>query len=102
MKLLFRHSHQYNFGCSDIYIICHLKPKDTEQNIKVCELELSKCEWMPIGEYMNHDLVHETNRFFARKFLENRAKGVSIGLEEIELKIANFKRTQMVYSVNHE
>lgn len=93
----FRHSHNYNYGCSDIYIITHLTPKVSE--IKKCDREIAACQWMPLTEYMEHPLVHETNRFFARKFLENRRMGVAITLHETMLKIKQFERKQSIYSL---
>lgn len=97
MLSCFRHSHNYNYGCSDIYIITHLTPKVSE--IKKCDREIAACQWMPLTEYMEHPLVHETNRFFARKFLENRRMGVAITLHETMLKIKQFERKQSIYSL---
>eukprot|EP00095_Tigriopus_kingsejongensis_P002344 maker-scaffold868_size86715-snap-gene-0.29 protein:Tk02344 transcript:maker-scaffold868_size86715-snap-gene-0.29-mRNA-1 annotation:"nucleoside diphosphate-linked moiety x motif 6 isoform x2" len=93
----FRQAHKYAFGCSDIYVVVHLKPLSSE--INTCDREISKCQWMPLTEYMEHELVHETNRFFARKFLENREKGIAISLHETLLKIKPFERRQSIYSL---
>lgn len=93
----FRHGHQFNFGCSDIYVIVELEPTST--TITRCQRELSDCRWMPIQEYLSHPLVHETNRHFMEKYLESRERGISLGLTEIQLKIKNFVRQQSVYSL---
>jgi len=42
----FRHGHNFNFGCSDIYIIVALKPLSS--TINKCDKELSACQWMPL------------------------------------------------------
>ncbi len=55
---------------------------------------------MPIKEFVKHDMVHDTNRHFALKFLENREAGVKIARHEIELKFKEFRRMQQVYSVS--
>ena len=42
----FRHGHDFNFGCSDIYILVALTPLSTD--IKFDSKEISDCQWMPI------------------------------------------------------
>jgi len=93
----FRHGHNYNFGCSDLYIIVALRPLSMEINL--CPKELSKCEWMPIKEYTTHPLVLEINRHIAEKFLQCDATGTFIGLTEMELKMKDFVRRQAIYSL---
>lgn len=93
----FRHGHNFNFGCSDIYIIVALAPLTNE--INACRRELSACKWMPIEEYRNHELVHNTNRFFINQYLKCRQNNSFIGLTEIELKIKDFVRGQKIYSI---
>jgi len=96
----FRHGHNFNFGCSDIYIIVALKPLSSK--IKQCDKELSACQWMPMEEYATHPLVHATNRHFAEKYLECSKNGSFIGLTEIELRIKDFVRQQKVYSLQFD
>jgi len=93
----FRHGHNFNFGCSDIYIIVALRPLSSK--IMKCDRELSACQWMPLEEYASHPLVHNTNRHFAEKYLECNRNNSFIGLTEIELKIKDFVRQQQVYSL---
>jgi len=93
----FRHGHNFNFGCSDIYIIVALRPSTTL--IQFDEKEISACQWMPIEEYATHPLVHDTNRHIAQKYLESSATGNFIGVTDIELKIQDFIRQQKVYSI---
>jgi len=94
----FRHGHKFNFGCSDIYIIVALSP--TSDQINACTKELSACKWMPIEEYRNHELVHNTNRYFINQYLKCREKNTFIGLQEIQLKIRDWVRQQKIYSLN--
>ena len=42
----FRHGHNFNFGCSDIYIVVALTPVNND--IKFDEKEISECQWMPL------------------------------------------------------
>jgi len=98
--IAFRQSHGMNFGCSDLYFIVLLKPTTSE--IQMCSRELSKCEWMPLKEYANHELVHSTNRHFAKKYMECKEKQVAIGLNEIDLSIGSFSRKQHIYSLEFE
>ena len=62
--------------------------------------ELSACKWMPIDEYRNHELVHNTNRYFINQYLRCREKNTFIGLTEIQLKIKDWVRQQKIYSLN--
>jgi len=96
----FRHGHNFNFGCSDIYIIVALRPLSSI--INKCDKELSACQWMPLQEYATHPLVHNTNRHFAEKYLECSRNGSFIGLTEIELRIKDFVRQQKVYSLQFD
>jgi len=68
----------------------------------MCTRELSKCEWMPLQEYINHELVHKMNRHVAKKYMECREKNVGIGLNDIDLTIGNFTRKQHIYSLEFD
>lgn len=96
----FRHAHKFNFGCSDIYIIVLLKP--VSDDIKSCSQEISRCRWMPVKEYATHELVHDTNRHFINKYIESKEKGTTIGLTELDLKIADRVFHQNIYSLQFE
>jgi len=98
--IAFRQSHEMNFGCSDLYFIVCLKPTSSE--IKMCTRELSKCEWMPLKEYVNHELVHQTNRHIAKKYLECKENKVAIGCNDIDLTIGTFNRKQHIYSLEFD
>ena len=55
---------------------------------------------MPIEEYRNHELVHNTNRYFINQYLRCREKNIFIGLTEVQLKIKDWVRQQKIYSLN--
>ena len=95
----FRHSHKYNFGCSDIYVVTHLTPTSQGQVISKCERELAKCQWMPIQDYIDADNVNNVNKFYAKQFLEMRDKGLAIAMNQVEMKIKHFVRDQQIYTV---
>ncbi|KAF4531935.1 hypothetical protein B566_EDAN006627 [Ephemera danica] len=78
----FRHSHGSQFGCSDMYLIAHLIPDNEDQPLVRCEREIEDCCWMQVDDYLEHPEVHGLNRLFVRKFLENKASGVSMPVEQ--------------------
>ncbi|KAG7176386.1 nudix hydrolase 8-like isoform X2 [Homarus americanus] len=92
----FRHVHGANYNCSDIYFIVHLRP--ITQRITMCQRELTACEWMKLQEYVQHPYVHETNRFFAERFLECRRNGVKI--QATNIFSPAFRKNQVIYSIN--
>ncbi|XP_041456066.1 nudix hydrolase 8-like [Lytechinus variegatus] len=72
----FRHLHQFRFGRSDIYFVCHLQPLTSE--IKMDPKEIAACTWMPIKEYLEHPDVSEANRYFARQCLAVLSKDCKV------------------------
>ncbi len=78
-------------------MIVHLRPRSSA--IQTCDREIAQCRWMPLKEFLAHELVHDTNKHFARKFLEGREAGVAIARSEIEIKFKNFVRMQQIYSI---
>ena len=42
----FRHMHNFRYGCSDFYFVCHLRPLTKE--IKIDESEIADCRWMKV------------------------------------------------------
>lgn len=96
----FRHSHKYNFGCSDLYFVVLLRP--LAHKISACSLEIADCEWMDIREYADHPTVNNVNKLYARQFLEDRERGTcEIGKRDVLLKIKHLERQQQVYSMMH-
>ena len=55
-----RHWHGYRYGKSDIYFICRLSPLTEE--IERDDWEIDECLWMPVNEYLQHELVGDFNR----------------------------------------
>ncbi|KAL1453045.1 hypothetical protein WDU94_007221 [Cyamophila willieti] len=68
----FRHTHKAAFGCSDIYFIVRLKP--LSEDIIKDDREITDSKWMDVDEFLNHPEVHENNRMFVRKCMENPAE----------------------------
>jgi len=84
----FRHNTRgYNFNCSDLYFIAHLKPLGME--IQKDQLEIAKCQWMGIGEFLNHPESIKMNKHFLRKFLENEKEGITIASKTMQHPVAN-------------
>lgn len=46
-----RHGHGFNFGKSDLFFVCVLRPLSSE--IKLQESEIEKAEWIPLDDYFN-------------------------------------------------
>ncbi|XP_055943440.1 nucleoside diphosphate-linked moiety X motif 6-like [Argiope bruennichi] len=76
-----RHHHKHIFSCSDIYIVCHLKP--VNETITKSNEEIAKCEWMDIETYRNHPEVTEFNRFIMDAFLESQRLKTSIAASSV-------------------
>ncbi|XP_017768592.1 PREDICTED: nudix hydrolase 8 isoform X2 [Nicrophorus vespilloides] len=74
--LCLRHAHGGQFSCSDLYTVICLKPM-TEDILKD-DREIHDCKWMPIADFLAHPDIHELNKFFVQKFLDNRRDGVAI------------------------
>lgn len=56
--LLFRHSHGFTFGKSDLYVICRLEPLpgyETQDAIVPCAEEVQECVWLPIREVFSEN-----------------------------------------------
>jgi 8-oxo-dGTP pyrophosphatase MutT (NUDIX family) len=65
----FRHWHGYRYGKSDIYFTARLSPLSL--NITKQDDEIDECLWMPVEEYLNHDLVSAFNREIVRSALDS-------------------------------
>ncbi|XP_055842911.1 uncharacterized protein LOC129909830 [Episyrphus balteatus] len=93
-----RQSHGGSFGCSDLYFVIALKPITSE--LKACPREISKVQWMPVSEYLQHPHVHETNRQFVRTFLHYKDSGIKFNCVEATHQILN--RKYCLYLVEKE
>lgn len=69
----FRHWHGYRYGKSDIYFVCRLAPQSDVVTMQVSEIE--ECLWMPIDEYLAHELVSPFNKRIVRA--AEQARGVA-------------------------
>lgn len=79
-----RHLHKYQFGSSDLYIVCLLTVDETDPsalNLTRCEQEIDAVQWMPIEEAM--ECMSEYNQFIVKKYLLSKETGFSIGKDEI-------------------
>ncbi len=56
----FRHIHHLNFGKSNLYFICRLKPVTFE--ITIDEHEIEEALWMPVQKFLAHENVHAFNK----------------------------------------
>lgn len=46
-----RHTHNLQFGRSDLYVIARLKPKPNQTKLVAQEGEIAACAWVPVEEY---------------------------------------------------
>lgn len=91
--VVLRHMHQFQFGGSDIYIVCHLKPESSD--LTKCPNEIEQVAWMPMDELLPQ--LTEFNRFVIEKYLLAKEKGLAIEAEEVPFFLGG---TQCVYSLN--
>lgn len=71
-----RHNHQHIFNCSDIYVVCHLKPLSSA--IKESKEEISRCQWMDVESYKSHPEVTDFNKFLINAFIESQRLQVAV------------------------
>lgn len=65
-----RHHHQHIFACSDIYVVCLLRPLTSE--ITSNKEEIAQCQWMDVETYRKHPDVTDFNHFVMEAYLESR------------------------------
>jgi ADP-ribose pyrophosphatase YjhB (NUDIX family) len=53
--LCFRHAHNFQFGKSDLFFVCLLKPLN--YNIVKQDSEIAACEWLELDTYMSQALT---------------------------------------------
>lgn len=94
----FRHYKKLAFDCSDIYVVCHLRP-ESESNLEVnkCEHEIADCQWFPINEIVEE--LSDFNRFVLEKYLESEKSGMTISLDQITTVLGSKSFKQNVYSI---
>lgn len=96
--IAFRHLHRFQFGGSDIYVVCALSIDDGDPN----SLELTKCEheihdvtWMSVEEARGH--LSDFNLYVLDKHLESKLSGFSVKNEDVKFILGG---TASVYSVH--
>ena len=73
----FRHNHVGQFGTSNIYAVCRLKP--TSFTIYMDEVELCKAQWMNLEEYFNSDDIGAQNKHLVKAALNpNYLRSINI------------------------
>ena len=70
-----RHWHGYRYGKSDLYFVARLAPVSHE--ISQDSDEIEDCRWMPVEEYLNHEIVHQFNKQIVRAALNTRGLGTA-------------------------
>ncbi|XP_067682999.1 uncharacterized protein [Haliotis asinina] len=97
--LTFRHQHNYRYGCSDIYFVCVMRP--SSDDLKPCQHEIAKCQWMDLDEYINHEEMSVGNRHIAQCYKESLSHG---GLAVVPSPVISFngKVYNKMYSVQHK
>ncbi|XP_061713396.1 uncharacterized protein LOC133522182 [Cydia pomonella] len=85
-----RHSHNMMYGNSDIYMLLMMKAL-TDQ-ITISQREVTRCQWMDIEEYTNHEHVHAFNRIVVNKALEYKDKKMQLNLQKKTVKWATMVR----------
>lgn len=65
-----RHWHGYRYGKSDIYFVARLSP--VSEAITQDHEEIEECRWMPVEEYLNHEVVHNFNKSIVRAALASK------------------------------
>lgn len=80
----FRHMHNFRYGCSDFYFVCHLRPNNKE--ITKDDTEIEECKWMKIDEYMEKQAPTAMNKHFIecyRSYLKQEEISGVIGRKSI-------------------
>ena len=96
----FRHLHRFQFGGSDVYIICSLAVENEEDpkslELTKCAHEIHDVAWMPIDQVKEQ--LSEFNRYVLEKYLESRRSGFSIKCEDVNFILGG---KASVYSVHN-
>lgn len=86
----FRHAHDFQFGKSDLFFVCLLKP--LSKVIKKQESEIEASEWIDLDVYMNQNLflsspVYSRLNEYIQKIAKNKIP--SNYLERVTLPLGN-------------
>ena len=94
----FRHLHRFQFGGSDIYVICGLTIDDSDPKsleLTKCNQEIHDVKWMPVEEAKEQ--LSEFNSYVLDKYLESKRTGFSIQREDVKFILGG---SAAVYSVH--
>lgn len=94
----FRHLHRFQFGGSDIYVICGLSIDESDpESLKLtkCNQEIHDVKWMLVEEAKQQ--LSEFNLYVLEKYLESKRTGFSIGREDVKFILGG---SASVYSVH--
>jgi 8-oxo-dGTP pyrophosphatase MutT (NUDIX family) len=93
--LSFRHLHGYNFGRSDIYFVCLLRP---EGNLEVHPDpgEIAQCKWMKVEEFASLTHTYPLQQEIAKIALAV-SKGEYKGMEEVRVQSFRSDKTSAFY-----
>lgn len=85
-----RHTHGFNFACSDLYLVMALEPTEDGELVN-CPREIADSKWMEFDEYLTHPNVHDLNRSFLKTYLHYRDTGIKIDCTEHEHQLLHRK-----------
>ncbi|MEN8143766.1 MAG: NUDIX domain-containing protein [Gemmatimonadota bacterium] len=85
----FRHHHGGQFGTSNIYFVCTLRPLSFD--ITIDEAEIGRALWMPVDEYLANDGVGLLNKHVVRETL--RSSGLT------SMKLEGYRSSSHEYEV---
>ncbi|KAL5015696.1 hypothetical protein ScPMuIL_005285 [Solemya velum] len=91
----FRHLHNFRFGCSDFYFICHLSPLGGQ--IKHCEQEISECRWLDVDEFLSDPTVAENNKYFVRCYRDGLQEHPTLSITPVTTYVKKIHR--IIYSI---
>uniref|UniRef100_T1KF24 Nudix hydrolase domain-containing protein n=3 Tax=Tetranychus urticae TaxID=32264 RepID=T1KF24_TETUR len=86
--IAFRHSHRFQFKCSDIYFVCKLKPADETNMTPVKNLhEIADVCWMHHSELLPH--LSPFNAFILKHFMSIRKQKSQLVCQKMDSLIGN-------------
>lgn len=83
--LALRHSHQQQFGRSNLYVVCLL---EANEELIVVDPEIEEARWMEVEEYRKTCGEHSMNRLVADLVLQHKEGGC---VKELGLKETTFQ-----------
>lgn len=94
--IAFRHLHRFQFGGSDIYVVCGLSVEDGDSlELTKCSHEIHDVKWIPIEELKEQ--LSEFNLYVLEKYLQSKRNGFAIKSENVKFILGG---SATVYSVH--